>query len=97
MDANAAAKQRKEMEAFMKACGAEMGGTTDAEADAILLKELGVQPGSNGGMSEEEKILQQLLAEGSDEEMDDDALLAQLDHEENDRIGQEKLEEAELL
>lgn len=39
MDANAAAKQRKEMEAFMKACGAEMGGTTDAEADAILLKD----------------------------------------------------------
>lgn len=48
-------------------------------------------------MTEEEKILQQLLAEGSDEEMDDDALLAQLEGEENDRIGQEKLEEAELL
>jgi hypothetical protein len=87
MDANAAAKQRKDMEAFMKACGAEMGTTTDADADAILLKELGVQPGSQG-LSEEEKILQQLLAEGSDEEMDDEDLLAQLNAEENDKIGQ---------
>ena len=56
MDMNAAAKQKKEMEAFMKSYGAEMGMPSDADADAILAKELGLAPGSQA-MSAEDKLL----------------------------------------
>lgn len=82
----------------MKAMGADMGMADDAEADAILCRELGLDPAKHKAQqSEEDKLLAAIMAGGDDEEMDDDALLAALDAEENEQMGQAKLEEAEHL
>ena len=82
----------------MKAMGADMGMANDAEADALLCKELGLDPVKyKAQQSEEDKLLAQILAGGDDDEMDDDALLAALDAEENEKLNQAKLEEAEGL
>ena len=68
----------------MKAMAADMGMVDDAEADALLYKELGLDPAQQKTQqSEEDKLLAAILAGGDEEEMDDDALLAALDAEQN--------------
>ena len=84
------------MQAMMKQFGADTAMTKEEEE--ALYKEFGLG-GADGPEGEDDKILRQIMqgGEGSDEEMDEEALLAALEAEEDQKESQAKLEEAEDL